>query len=168
MHKHRLLTVPCALALLTLPYAAAPVPAGESAAQSHYAYATDGVLEERLPGESWRVLLDESNLGGQELEMVELTLKAGTNVASHTHQALEIIYVLSGSFGHEVNGHSYLLKPGMVGVVRPGDHVRHFVPKEQDAKVLLVWAPAGEARRIIDYGKGTHIGPLSELTPPPP
>ena len=67
-------------------------------------------------------------------------------MAAHTHQSLEVIYVLSRTFGHEVNGHYYLLKPGMVGVVRPGDHVRQLVPKEQDARALLIWAPAGEAK----------------------
>ena len=127
-----------------------------------YAYATNGVLDERLPGELWKILVDQSNLGGNELEIAELTLAAGTTVSGHTHAALEIFYVLSGQFGHEVNGHYYLLKPGMVGIVRPGDQVRHIVPKEADAKVLIIWAPAGEAQRIIDFTKGTPIAPPVE------
>jgi quercetin dioxygenase-like cupin family protein len=131
-----------------------------------YSYATSGVLDERRPGEIWKILLDESNLGGKELELAELTLKAGTTVDAHTHQSLEVIYVLSGTFGHEVNGHYYLLKPGMVGVVRPGDHVRHLVPKDHDARVLLIWAPAGEAKRIIDYATGTPIKAPSESERP--
>ena len=131
-----------------------------------YSYATSGVLDERRPGEIWKILLDESNLGGKELELAELTLKAGTTVDAHTHQSLEVIYVLAGTFGHEVNGHYYLLKPGMVGVVRPGDHVRHLVPKAHDARVLLIWAPAGEAKRIIDYAKGTPIKAPSESERP--
>jgi quercetin dioxygenase-like cupin family protein len=106
-------------------------------------------------------------LGGNELEFAELTLAAGTTVGSHTHQSLEIIYVLSGTFGHEVNGHYYLLKPGMVGVVRPGDQVRHIVPKEADAKVLIIWAPAGEAKNILDYTKGTLIKPVTETKATP-
>jgi len=131
-----------------------------------YAYATQGVLDLRGSGELWRVLVDESNLGGKELELAELTLKAGTIVRSHTHGSLEIIYVLSGTFGHEVNGHYYLLKPGMVGVVRPGDQVRHLVPKGQDAKVLLIWAPAGEAKHIIDYAQGKRLEPSAESVAP--
>jgi len=83
-------------------------------------------------------------------------------VAARTHQSLEVIDVLSRTFGHEVNGHYYLLKPGMVGVVRPGDHVRHLVPTEHDARVLLIWAPVGEAKRIIDYGTGTPIKALPQ------
>ena len=130
--------------------------------QPTYAYATNGVLDERSPGELWKILVDRSNLGGNEFEIAELTLAAGTTVSGHTHASLEIFYVLSGQFGHEVNGHYYLLKPGMVGIVRPGDQVRHIVPKEGDAKVLIIWAPAGEAQRIIDYAKGTPIAPPTE------
>jgi len=131
-----------------------------------YSYATAGVIDEGGPGEHWKILLDKSNLGGNELELAELTLAAGTTVGSHTHQSLEVIYVLSGTFGHEVNGHYYVLKPGMVGVVRPGDHVRHLVPKEGDAKLLLIWAPGGEAKRIIDYSKGTPIEKVPESKAP--
>jgi quercetin dioxygenase-like cupin family protein len=127
-----------------------------------YAYATNGVLKVRDPGAIWKLLVDRSNLGGGELEMAELTLAAGTQVQGHTHGSLEIIYVLSGQFGHEVNGHYTLLKPGMVGIVRPGDQVRHLVPKQGDAKVLIIWAPAGEAQRVIDYTKGAPVAPPTE------
>jgi quercetin dioxygenase-like cupin family protein len=132
-----------------------------------YAYATNGVFDLRNPGEIWRLLVDRSNLGGNELEIAELTLAAGTTVDGHTHGALEIFYVLSGKFGHEVNGHYYLLGPGMVGIVRPGDTVRHIVPKGADAKVLVIWAPAGEAGRVIEYGKGTPVAAPVESRPPP-
>ena len=54
----------------------------------------------------------------------------------------------------------------MVGVVRPGDHVRHLVPKQQDARLLLIWVPGGEAERIIDTTKGTRIAPVSEIQAP--
>lgn len=138
-----------------------------SAQKRGYSYATAGVIDEGGPAERWRILLDKSNLGGNELEMAELTLGAGTVVASHTHQSLEVIYVLSGTFGHEVNGHYYVLKPGMVGIVRPGDHVRHLVPKEGDAKLLLIWAPGGEAKRILDFSKGTPIEAVPEGKAPP-
>jgi quercetin dioxygenase-like cupin family protein len=86
-------------------------------------------------------------------------------VAARTHQSLEVIFVLPGTFGHEVNGHYYLLKPGMLGVVRPGDHVRYLVPTERDLE-FLIWAPAGEAKRIIDYGTGTPVKPLPESERP--
>jgi quercetin dioxygenase-like cupin family protein len=126
------------------------------AAEPHptYSFATNGVWESSVDrsGDTWKLLLDESVLGGQELEMAELTMPAGTAVPAHTHGRVEVIYVLSGVYGHEVNGKLYLLKPGMVGIVRPGDRVRHLVPRAAEAKVLIIWAPAGEAARILPQG----------------
>ncbi|HEY6457369.1 MAG TPA: cupin domain-containing protein [Steroidobacteraceae bacterium] len=110
-----------------------------------YAYATAGVLDQiHAGGIDCKILLNESNLGGSELEMVEATFPAGMLSPSHTHKSVEILYVLSGTYEHEVNGKRYRLTPGMIGVVRPGDHVRHIVPKSAPAKVLVIWAPASE------------------------
>lgn len=135
-----------------------------SAAQPTYAYATNGVKDHIVDrgGNQWKLLLDKSNLGGNELEAVELTMPAGLHVGSHTHKSVEVIYVLSGIYGHEVNGKLYLLKPGMIGIVRPGDHVRHLVPKSGPAKVLIIWAPAGEAERLQLPAKGDATEPVPE------
>jgi quercetin dioxygenase-like cupin family protein len=136
------------------------------AAAPPYSYATHGVLEniEGRLGVNWKIVLDESNLGGPELEVVEATFPAGMTVGSHPHRSVEIIYVLSGIYEHEVNGKLYRLKPGMVGIVRPGDTVRHLVPKDGDAKVLILWAPAGEAARVVPKDKGTVPAPVPEAT----
>jgi quercetin dioxygenase-like cupin family protein len=129
-----------------------------------YSYATNGVLDNIVSsgGDQWKLLLDKSNLGGNELEAAELTMPAGTTVGSHMHGSVEVIYVLSGTYGHEVNGKLYLLKPGMIGIVRPGDSVRHLVPKAGPTKVLIIWAPAGEAARIFRSGKGIKPLPVPE------
>ena len=131
-----------------------------------YSYATRGVWDDlKSPsGVTWRLLLDQSNLGGKELEAAEVTLPAGTMVQSHQHGAVEVIYVLSGVYGHEVNGQLYLLKPGMIGIVRPGDHVRHLVPKSGDTKLLILWAPAGEAAKVFQQRKGSASPPVSQAT----
>jgi len=129
-----------------------------------YAYATNGVVDnvvDRL-GDKWKLLLDKSNLGGGELEAVELTMPAGTTVGSHHHGSIEVIYVLSGVYGHEVNGKLYLLKPGMIGIVRPGDSVRHLVPKSGPAKVLIIWTPGGEAARLVQADKGVTPEPVAQ------
>jgi len=144
----------CVLASATIAAAFAadsPAPAA-SEAKSTYSYATNGVWENKAGG--LRLLLDKSNLGGDELEAAELTLPAGTNVGSHMHQSVEVIYVVSGVYGHEVNGKLYRLTPGMVGIVRPGDHVRHLVPQSGPAKLLIMWAPPGEAERV--FGRAPH------------
>lgn len=118
---------------------------GAARARQTYSYATRGVLDQiHVAGIDWKVLLNESNLGGAELEMVEATFPAGMRSPSHTHKSVEVIYVLSGIYEHEVNGKLYRLTQGMTGVVRPGDHVRHIVPTSGPAKVLIIWAPASE------------------------
>jgi quercetin dioxygenase-like cupin family protein len=137
-------------------------PAASSAPPS-YSYATNGVKDNiSFVGAKWKLLLDESNLGGKELEAVELTLPAGTGTPGHTHRSIEVMYVLSGTYDHEVNGKLYRLTPGMIGIVRPGDKVRHIVPKGADAKLLVIWVPAGEAERGITQAKGTPLEPVPE------
>jgi quercetin dioxygenase-like cupin family protein len=128
-----------------------------------YAYATAGVMDQiHVAGIDWKILLNQSNLGGSELEMVEATFPAGMLSPSHTHQSVEIIYVLSGTYEHEVNGKLYRLTPGMVGVVRPGDHVRHIVPQSGSAQVLIIWAPAGEPAFFRNI-HGVAISPLQPV-----
>jgi hypothetical protein len=52
----------------------------------------------------------------------------------------------------------------MVGIVRPGDHVRHIVPKESDVKLLVLWAPAGDAAaRGLRNAQGTTPPPVPEV-----
>jgi quercetin dioxygenase-like cupin family protein len=139
--------------------------AGDSPNSSNYTYATNGIKDHIAGGlgSEWRLLLDESNLGGKELEMVEVTLPPGTIVGSHMHGSVEVIYVLSGTYEHEVNGRRYSLTPGMVGIVRPGDKVRHLVPKSGPAKLLIIWAPGGEASRVLGHAKGTAVPPLDSI-----
>lgn len=140
----------------------APPPA---ASAKPYAYATNGVMDniEGRLGAKWKLLLNESNVGGKEIEAAELILPAGTTVQNHRHVSVEIIYVLSGTYDHEVNGKAYRLTAGMIGIVRPGDTVRHLVPKDGDAKLLILWAPAGDAGRVFANSKGTAPPPVPEL-----
>lgn len=156
--------VRASLSLATLAAVAVSLSASHATASGReaYAYATKGLVEFQSqvePGkvEHWKLLLDQSNLGGKELEMVELTLPAGEVVGAHRHGSVEIFYVLSGTLGHEVNGEMHMLAPGMVGVVRPEDSVRHVVPRQADVKVLVIWAPAGEAKRFFAHAKTTPV-----------
>jgi quercetin dioxygenase-like cupin family protein len=152
--------------IATIAGAAAGSPPAEGSHPS-YAYATNGVSESTVRyGNEWRLLVDESVLGGKEFEMTELTMPAGTAVPAHKHGSIEVIYVLSGVYGHEVNGKLYLLRPGMVGIVRPGDSVRHLVPRSGPARVLIVWAPAGEAARVVPKGApAAPVQPAASLEP---
>ena len=93
----------------------------------------------------FKILVDAANLGGEETRIAELTFPAGYSGQGHLHDAIEIFYVLSGRFGHEVNGQAGILEPGDIGIVRPGDTVAHSVPGDEPAVVLTVWLPGGTA-----------------------
>jgi quercetin dioxygenase-like cupin family protein len=43
----------------------------------------------------------------------------------NTHQSIEVLYVLSGEYAHEVDGQTHVLTAGMLGFVKPGLKVRH-------------------------------------------
>lgn len=124
--------------------------------ETEYQKATGGTL---CFGEGCRIkiLLEEANLGSGELEMAEMTFPSGYEGGGHPHTSIEIFYVLSGQFGHEVNGEFHLLTPGMVGIVKPGDTVRHSVPGLESAKVLVLWFPGGEIDRIFDRKRATPV-----------
>ena len=149
------------LIIASLATAGDATPSAPDAAHK-YAYATGGVMD-HMPG-GWKLLVDESNLGGEELEIAEITLAPGTAVPSHLHGSVEVIYVLSGTYDHEVNGKRYRLTPGMVGIVRPGDHVRHLVPPNSGpAKLMIIWTPAGEAKRVLGRLKGESVPPVPQI-----
>jgi quercetin dioxygenase-like cupin family protein len=137
-----------------------------TAAQPPYAHATNGILDGIVNpgGVTWKLVLNESNLGGNELDLAEVTLPAGTEVPVHRHAPLEVLYVLSGVYDHEVNGKRYRLSPGMVGIVRPGDEVRHLATNGTDVKLLVIWVPAGNTQRLAS-AQGTAPAPVPEVTP---
>ena len=93
------------------------------------------------------VLLDESTLGAGDVDIAEITFPAGSDSGDHPHGSTEIFYVLSGELEHVVNGESTMLRPGMLGFVRPPDRVRHRTKAE--TKALVIWTPGGEAQRIV-------------------
>lgn len=127
-------------------------------AQDGYAAASSGTRALTLgSGTAFRMLLDETNLGSDEIEMAEITLPAGTSTAAHRHTSIEIFYVLEGVLGHVVNGVEHRLEPGMVGVVKPGDDVAHRAP-DGPVKALVVWVPGGEGDRIAPRERWTPIG----------
>jgi quercetin dioxygenase-like cupin family protein len=102
-------------------------------------------------GTRLRMLVDKAILGGDEVELGEITFAANADSGEHAHGSTEIFYVLEGELEHVVNGKSHRLKPGMVGYVRPPDRVRHKVGAG-GAKALVIWAPGGESGRITSGG----------------
>src|SRR6267378_1349399 len=101
---------------------------GTSCVLGRAAQATEpGTVLRSKTGNQLRMLLDKSRLGSSEVSIAEITLPAGTKTAAHTHGALEILYVVSGELQHVVNGKTYVVKPGMLGFVKPPDMVQHIV-----------------------------------------
>lgn len=129
--------------------------AGASAyAQVEYEKSGDGTRVLGAPGRaSFRILVEESNLGSREVEIAEVTFPveaySGRNVPGHRHGSIEIFYVLAGLLEHIVNGESHMLAPGMIGIVRPEDTVVHRVASDEPVRALVIWAPGGEINRIF-------------------
>lgn len=109
-------------------------------------------------GTSITMLLDATNLGGEEIEVAEITFPVGMSPAGgHQHGAMEIFYVVEGTLGHVVNGEEHRVEPGMVGVVKSGDEVIHRVLGDEPVKALVLWVPGGEADRIAPRDRWTEI-----------
>jgi quercetin dioxygenase-like cupin family protein len=106
-----------------------------------------GVVYRSQGGTTLRLLLDEGNVG-PEVSMGEMTFPANLDSGDHTHDAIEMFYVVSGELEHVVNGKSQILKPGMAGYVRPPDKVRHKTGPGGPVKTVVIWVPGAEARKI--------------------
>ena len=129
---------------------ATPVTAGDGSGID-YAVASSGTRLLEKGDIDIRMLLEASNLGGQEIEIGEITLPTSYGQGGdHFHGKMEIFYVLSGRLGHTVNGKAHVLEPGMVGVARVNDSVAHAVLSDEPVKALVIWLPAGEADRLLD------------------
>jgi quercetin dioxygenase-like cupin family protein len=95
-----------------------------------------------------RMLLDKAGLGSGEVSIGERTYRANYTSTEHVHQGIEILYVLDGEFHHEINGRTYVLRPGMIGVVKVGDKVRHKTGPGGPVRLLMIWAPGEEGARV--------------------
>ncbi len=102
-----------------------------------------------------RVRVEPDVLGGDEVELAEITFPPGSDPSrGHVHGSTEIFYVLDGVLDHEVNGKSHRLEPGGVGIVRPGDQVIHRVLSDGPVRALVIWAPGGEVARLVPAFSG--------------
>ena len=137
------------------------IPEAVLAQDRDYQAATAGTrVLEGANGFAIKMLVEQSNLGGGEVEIGEITFPvgAGRTGTSHTHGRVEIFYILEGELDHIVNDESHLLTRGMVGIVRPGDRVVHRVVSDIPVKALVIWAPGGEIERIAPNFRQRPIG----------
>lgn len=110
-----------------------------------------GVTYRSPGGSTLRLILSDSNVG-PEISLGEMTFPPNSDSGDHAHGAIEIFYVLSGELEHVVNGTSQILKPGMVGYVKPPDKIRHKTGSA-GAKVVVMWVPGAEGSRIASRWK---------------
>jgi len=125
-----------------------------------YSKASEGTrILESQAGTEIRVLVEPSNLGGDEVGVAEITFPAGTDAREgHLHEAVEVFYVLSGTLEHEVNGEVFRIEPGMVGIVRPGDRVIHRVPDDEPVRAVVIWGTGTEVERIAPFFRERPVG----------
>jgi quercetin dioxygenase-like cupin family protein len=105
-----------------------------------------GTLYRAPSGVTLRLLLDDHNVG-PEVTVGEMTFPPNIDSGDHTHGAIEMFYVVSGTLEHVVNGKSYVLTPGMTGYVKPPDKIRHKTGAD-GAKVVVIWVPGEEGKKI--------------------
>ena len=141
---------------LTLAFA----PASSAQQADAYARSSSGTRTITLgSGTVIKMLLDASNLGGEEIEVAEITFAVGPSPsAGHHHGVMEIFYIVEGVLGHVVNGVEHRLEPGMAGVVRPADEIIHRVLSDEPVKAVVLWVPGGEGDRIAPPDRWTRIG----------
>lgn len=119
--------------------------AGPGLTQDYRPLTSEALRESTGGAIDFRILVDAANLGGSETRIAELTFPADYAGQAHTHDAIEIFYVLSGRFGHNVNGQPGVLEAGDIGICRPGDTIIHSVEGDEPAVVLTIWLPGGAA-----------------------
>ena len=132
------------------------------ASHPEYSVVTQGTRELlRADGSDFvKILVDASNLGGNEVEIAEITFAPNYVGGGHPHGSMEIFYVLSGELTHVVNGKGATLEPGMVGIVRAGDTVEHINNADVPVKTLVIWIPGGEIERSLGGAQMQPIEPL--------
>jgi N-acyl-D-amino-acid deacylase len=104
-------------------------------------------------GTEMRVLADETDVRGNEVEIVELKFPPNSDSGEHRHAVTETFYVLDGDMEQVINGTAVKLTPGKSATIRSTDQVRHK-SGPGGARVLVVWAPGGEIARVTSRWKG--------------
>jgi quercetin dioxygenase-like cupin family protein len=97
-----------------------------------------------------RVVIDPQLGGTSEVTVAELLIPAGVDVPDHVHQSTEIFYILSGELEQTSDGKVQKLTAGMSCLVPANTTTHHKVTSKEPVRALVVWAPGGEEKRIVE------------------
>ena len=126
---------------------------GATQQESRSANMSEGTRVLTLGNITVRVLAEARNLGSQVVEVAEIVFPAGLSGDDHLHAQLELFYIVSGRLEHTIDGITRVVEAGQLAIVRPGDRVRHGVPFDEPVVAVVIWAPGGAVRDLMDdYG----------------
>jgi quercetin dioxygenase-like cupin family protein len=97
-----------------------------------------------------RVVIDPQLGGTTAVSLAELVIPPGVDVPDHIHQSVEIFYVLSGELEQTSEGKVQKLTAGMACLVPANTTTHHKVTSKEPVRALVVWAPGGEEKRIVE------------------
>ncbi|RAP77649.1 AraC family transcriptional regulator [Paenibacillus montanisoli] len=78
------------------------------------------------------------------------TIQKGEHIPSHTHDFVELVFVLEGSAIHEMTGHTYKLSAGDVFVLEPQVYHSYTCSQEQEVTVYNVLFDASFLQREME------------------
>jgi len=97
-----------------------------------------------------RIVIDQHLGGTTAVSVAELIIPAGVDVPDHVHQSAEIFYVLSGELEQTSEGKVQKLTAGMACLVPASTTTHHKVTSKEPVRALVIWAPGGEEKRIVE------------------
>jgi len=124
--------------------------------EKKYVVSIDEAISGVLHGNAgtFRILIDEKISGAQHLSLLVNTSKAGAKGSEHKHDVEHCWYILSGSGTIYIEGEPYRIKPECAVYVPAGKMHRHEVDPEQDMTYVVIYAPPGPEKDLLE--KGAH------------
>lgn len=106
----------------------------------------DQVVEVTAVGYMKQVLLTAGDLNNPDTLVQIVTIEPGDAIANHYHKSsFEFYYVLQGKCRLTTNGQQYMLAPGTMLLIEPGDVHQLHNPGSELFKLLVFKTNAGSA-----------------------
>jgi quercetin dioxygenase-like cupin family protein len=108
-----------------------------------------------------RVLLDADNVGADKASLVQLNLMGATQIPTHSHSGIEILYVLEGNVRVDaISGKQVELGAGDVAYLSAGIPHGLYATccKRKFSKYLILYAPGGIERGYKDAAAARKEG----------